>query len=67
MGSTLLDSSDFIAFIKDKFLLDKKPDKDLPAFKELIDKVSIKNIFDEVESVFGKEAALGRNVKAFLC
>ena len=24
-------------------------------------------IFDEVESVFGKEAALGRNVKMFLC
>ncbi len=35
--------------------------------KVLIDKVSLKNIFDEVESVFGKEAALGRNVKMFLC
>ena len=26
-----------------------------------------KDIFDEVESVFGKEAALGRSVKMFLC
>jgi len=33
----------------------------------LIDKVSVKDIFDEVESVFGKEAALGRNVKMFRC
>ena len=60
-------SSDFIAFIKDKFLSYKKPDKDLPALKELIEKVSLKDIFDEVESVFGKKAALGRNIKMFLC
>ncbi|MEA3417739.1 MAG: hypothetical protein U9R02_16615 [Thermodesulfobacteriota bacterium] len=33
----------------------------------MIDKVSLKDIFDEVESVFGKEPALGRNVKMFLC
>ena len=45
----------------------KKPDKDLPALKELINKASLKDIFDEVESVFGKQAALGRNVKMFLC
>ncbi|MDY6857630.1 MAG: hypothetical protein SWO11_23600 [Thermodesulfobacteriota bacterium] len=31
------------------------------------DKASLKDIFDEVESVFGKETALGRNVKMFLC
>ena len=67
MSSTLLGSPDFIAFIKDKFLSGKKPDKDLPALKELIDKASLKDIFDEVESVFGKESALGRNVKMFLC
>ena len=41
--------------------------QNLPALEELIDKVSVKDIFDEVESVFGKEAALGRNVKMFLC
>ncbi|MEA3421496.1 MAG: hypothetical protein U9Q97_07470 [Acidobacteriota bacterium] len=32
----------------------------------MIDKVSLKDIFDEVDSVFGKEAASGRNVKMFL-
>jgi len=44
VSSTLLGSPDFIAFIKDKFLLGKKPDKELPALKELIDKVSLKDI-----------------------
>ena len=67
VSSTLLGSPDFIAFVKDKFLSGKKPDKDLPALKELVDKASLKDIFDEVESVFGKEADLGRNVKMFLC
>jgi putative transposase len=67
VSSTLLGSPDFIAFIKDKFLSYQKPDKNLPVLKELIDKVSLKDIFDEVESVFGKEAVLGRNVKMFLC
>ena len=67
VSSTLLGSPDFIAFIKDKFLSGKKPDKDLLALKELIGKVSPKDIFDEVESVFGKETALGRNIKMFLC
>ena len=46
---------------------DKKPDKKLPALKELIDKTSLKDIFYEVESVFGKEVALGQNIKMFLC
>ncbi|MEA3416292.1 MAG: hypothetical protein U9R02_09085 [Thermodesulfobacteriota bacterium] len=67
VSSTLLGSPDFITFIKDKFLLGKKPDKDLPALKELVDKSSLKDIFDKVESVFGKEAALSRNIKMFLC
>ena len=56
-----------LAFVKDKFISDKKPDKDLPALKELVDKVSIEDIFTEVESVFGKQTFLGRNVKMFLC
>ena len=67
VSSTLLGSPGFIAFIKDKFLSGKKPDKDLSALKELVDKASLKDIFAEVESVFGKQASLGRNVKMFLC
>jgi REP element-mobilizing transposase RayT len=66
VSSTLLGSPGFITFIKDKFLSDKKPDKDMPALKELVEKASMQDILDEVESVFGKEPVLGRNVKMFL-
>ena len=66
VSSTLLGSPGFITFIKDKFLSGKKPDKDLPALKELVEKASMQDIFDEVESVFGKEPALCRNIKMFL-
>ncbi len=66
VSSTLLGSPGFITFIKDNFLAGKKPDRDLPAIKALVEKVSMQDIFDEVESVFGKESALGRNVKMFL-
>jgi len=66
VSSTLLGSPGFITFIKDKFLSGKKPDRDLPALKSLIEKASMQDIFDEVESVFGKESAWGRNVKMFI-
>jgi len=66
VSSTLLGSPGFITFIKDKFLSDKKPDRDMPALKELVEKASMQDILDEVESVFGKEPVLGRNVKMFL-
>ena len=67
VSSTLLGSPDFIAFIKDKFLSGKEPDKELPALKELVQKVSMQEIFDEVDSVFTKEKAFARNVKMYLC
>ena len=66
MGSTLLGGSDFISLIKDKFLSGKKPDNNLPALKELVEKVSMQEISDQAESVFGKETALGKKVKMFL-
>jgi len=67
VSSTLLGSPGFIAFIKDNFLSDKKPDKSLPALKELVKKASVQDIFDEVESVLGKQPTVARNVKMFLC
>jgi putative transposase len=67
VGSTLLGSPGFISFIKDNFLSGKKPDKDLPALKGLIEKASMKDIFDEVEAVLGKQPVLARSVKMFLC
>ena len=67
VSSTILGAPDFIAFIKDRYLKDKKPDKDLPALKELSKKASMSDIFDEVESVFEKDQALARNVKLYFC
>lgn len=67
VGSTLLGSPGFITFIKDKYLSGKKPDKNLPALRKLFKKISMQDIFAEVESVLGKQPALARNVKMFLC
>lgn len=67
VSSTLLGSADFISFIKDNFLSTKKPDKELPALKELVKKTSIQDIFEEVELVFTKDKVMARNVKMYLC
>ena len=67
ISSTLLGSPDFISFIKDKYLSGKQPDKDIPALRELTEKVSVQDIFEEVGAVFGRESALARNVKIYLC
>jgi hypothetical protein len=67
VSSTLLGSSDFIAFIKDNFLSAKKPDKELPALKELVKKKSIQDIFEEVDLVFTRDKVMARNVKMYLC
>jgi REP element-mobilizing transposase RayT len=67
VGSTLLGSADFIAYIKDNFIFTKKPDKDLPALKELAKKNSIQSIFEEVDLVLLKDKVMARNVKMYLC
>jgi vacuolar-type H+-ATPase subunit I/STV1 len=67
VSSILLGSVDFIAFIKENYLSAKKPDKELPAQKELVKKTSIQDIFEEVELVFTKDKVLARNVKMYLC
>lgn len=41
-------------------------DKDLTALKELVPNVSMQDVFDEVESVFGRDPALGKNVEMYL-
>jgi putative transposase len=66
VGSTLLGSADFIAHIKDNFISAKKPDKELPALRELVQKASVQDIFEAVESAFPRDKALARNVKMYL-
>jgi chromosomal replication initiation ATPase DnaA len=66
-SSTLLGSPDFIAFITEKYLSGKKLDKEIPALQELHEKISIQDIFSIVDTFFGNEPTLARNVKMFLC
>jgi chromosomal replication initiation ATPase DnaA len=66
-SSTLLGRPDFIAFIREKYLAGKKPDKEIPALQELHAKISIQDIFALVDNFFKNEPTLSRNVKLFLC
>ena len=67
VSSTLLGSDDFIEFIKDNFLSAKKPDKEMPALKELVKKTPMQDIFKEVELAFAQDKVLSRNIKMYLC
>jgi hypothetical protein len=66
VGSTILGQSDFLSDIKEKHLSDKKIDKEIPALKELADNVSVDSIYREVDSLFGDQTRLSRNIKIYL-
>jgi len=67
VSSTLLGSADFIAFIKDNILSRAKPDKELPALKELVRKATMPLIIEEVALAFIQDKALERNINMYLC
>jgi len=67
IGSALLGSPEFVTFIKENFLSGQKHEKAVPALNELIDKISMQDIFNEVDAVFGNSRPMARNVKMFLC
>ena len=67
VSSTLLGSADFIAFIKDTILSGEKPDKELPALKELVRKASMPLIIEAVALSFIQDKALRRNINIYLC
>jgi putative transposase len=67
VSSTLLGSAEFIALIKDTHLAEIKPDNNVPALKELAERVSMRDIFDAVESLAGEEQSLARDIKLYLC
>jgi REP-associated tyrosine transposase len=66
-ASVLLGSHDFIQFVKDTYLTDKKPVRDLPAIRMLGPKITFQEIFDIVESEFGQDLALARSIKLYFC
>ena len=67
VGSVLLGSQDFINFIKQKFISSRKSNKDIPALRQLVPRVSMGVIFAEVDSVFVQDPAFSRNLKIYLC
>lgn len=66
-GSALLGSQVFIDSIKEEFISSQKSDKALPALKQLSSQVSITDVCQGVESVFGQTPRLSRKVQIFLC
>ena len=66
VGSAILGQSDFISDIKEKHLSGKELDKEIPAFKELYEKVSADAIYKEVDNLFGRDEILARNIKIYL-
>lgn len=67
VGSTILGSKTFVGVIKDKFLSEKNPDKELPALASFHPRVSIEDIGNEVDRVIRNNIKLSRNVKIYLC
>jgi hypothetical protein len=67
VGSVLLGRQDFINFIKQKFISRREPDKDLPALRQLVPRVTMEVVFAEVDAVFLQAPAFSRNLKIYLC
>jgi len=67
VGSVLLGGQDFINFIKQKFISSRKLDKDLPALRQLVPRISMEVIFAEVDSIFVQDPAFSRNLQIYLC
>ncbi len=67
VGATVLGSDEFISNIKEEFLVDEMPNKDVPALKVLAPRISMQEIFKSVNGIFDSDARLRRNVKMYLC
>jgi len=66
-NSPILGRVDFIKAIKDKYLKDKKGDRNLSELRAFSTKPEIQEIEKEVESVFGPDNALSKKVKLYFC
>lgn len=66
VASTLLGSSDFVNQIKDTYLNDKIPDRDLPSLKRLVDKPKLAEIVKETESLINNDGNLSRKAALYI-
>ena len=67
VGSTILGNDDFISQIKEKYLHEKRADRNVPALKKLAENPAIEHIAAEVERMLGDEPVLSKRVKLYLC
>ena len=56
IGSTFLGSQEFVEYIKEKYLAEKKADRNLPALNRLVSQPTIDSIYNAVRSEFSEES-----------
>lgn len=66
VGSFLLGSETFIRTIREKFLTDRKDDRNLPVVRQIARRAAPEKIDRLVENVFTEDAALGRKARLYL-
>ena len=65
--SVILGSREFVEEIKDRFLIGKQPDRELPALREMTNRPGLDGIEHVVDLVFQSDQKLARQVKLYLC
>jgi REP element-mobilizing transposase RayT len=65
VGSALLGGHEFIDFIKNNYLFDKKKIKDIPELKNFSRKPELDEIFNTIDIVLNMDPPLARNVKMY--
>jgi REP element-mobilizing transposase RayT len=66
-NSVILGGKEFLTRIKDRLLKDQKPDRDLPALRNLSTSTSLDDIEEAVDSEFPSDKKLARQVKLYIC
>jgi putative transposase len=65
-ASTILGDTDFIDYVKESFVKNRKTDKEIPAAKAFMKQASMEDIFKSVDREFLEER-LSKDVKQYLC
>jgi len=65
-ASTILGDTDFIDYVKESFVKNKKTDKEIPAEKTFMEQTSREDVFKYVDREFS-EGRLSKDVKQYLC
>ncbi len=67
VAATILGSVDFVDEIKERYLNDKKTDRNTPLLRELMSGPTIEEVLKEAKAILGNDAALSRKAVLYLC